>query len=150
MGRGKAGYLMIGFHTSLSAENLRARLVEFGCRYPQGAISTVEGSRLQLFDGIHNGTIDIAVVTGEPASDTDPSEEPAQNRIRLFMGRTARRTRHWQCDSRRNPVLARRTWCRASSARSAARKHAAGHRGVFLVDKGETAREAAKRQAAVP
>lgn len=71
VGRGEAGYLMIGFYTSLSAGNLRASLVEFGRRYPQVAISTVEGSRSRLFDGIHNGTIDIAIVTGEPASDVD-------------------------------------------------------------------------------
>jgi len=69
VGRGEAGYLTIGFYTSLSAGNLRASIVEFGRRFPQVEISTVEGSRSRLFDGIQNGTVDIAVVTGEPASD---------------------------------------------------------------------------------
>ncbi|MBG0792420.1 LysR family transcriptional regulator [Methylocystis sp. H62] len=71
--RGEAGYLTIGFYTSLSAGNLRASLVEYGRRFPQVEISTVEGSRSRLFDGIQNGTVDIAVVTGERASDCNRS-----------------------------------------------------------------------------
>lgn len=73
VGRGEAGYLAIGFYTSLSAGNLRVSLVEFGRRFPQVEISTVEGSRTRLFDGIQNGTLDIAGVTGEPASDCNRS-----------------------------------------------------------------------------
>lgn len=73
VGRGEAGYLTIGFYTSLSAGNLRASLVEYGRRFPQVEISTVEGSRSRLFDGIQTGTVDIAVVTGEPASDCNRS-----------------------------------------------------------------------------
>lgn len=73
VGRGEAGYLTIGFYTSLSAGNLRASLIEFGRRFPLVEISTVEGSRSRLFDGIQNGTVDIAVVTGEPASDGNRS-----------------------------------------------------------------------------
>lgn len=34
VGRGEAGYLTIGFYTSLSAGNLRASLVEYGHRFP--------------------------------------------------------------------------------------------------------------------
>lgn len=73
VGRGEAGYLTIGFYTSLSAGNLRASLIEFGNRFPQVGISTVEGSRSRLFDGIQNSTIDIAIVTGETASDCNRS-----------------------------------------------------------------------------
>lgn len=73
VGRGEAGYLTIGFYTSLSAGNLRASLIEYGRRFPQVEISTVEGSRSRLFDGIQSGTVDIAVVTGEPASDCNRS-----------------------------------------------------------------------------
>jgi DNA-binding transcriptional LysR family regulator len=72
-GRGEAGYLATGFYTSLSAGNLRASLVEYGRRFPQVEISTVEASRTRLFDGIQNGAVDIAIVTGEPASDRDRS-----------------------------------------------------------------------------
>lgn len=65
--RGEAGHITIGFYTSLSAGNLRATLVEYARRFPQVHISTVEGSRARLFGGIENGTIDIAIVTGERA-----------------------------------------------------------------------------------
>jgi DNA-binding transcriptional LysR family regulator len=65
--------LTIGFYTSLSAGNLRASLVEYGRRFPRVEISTVEGSRSRLFDGIQNSTIDIAIVTGESASDSNRS-----------------------------------------------------------------------------
>jgi DNA-binding transcriptional LysR family regulator len=67
-GRGEAGQITIGFYTSLSAGNLRATLVEHALRFPQVEISTVEGSRARLFGGIENGTIDVAIVTGESAS----------------------------------------------------------------------------------
>lgn len=72
-GRGEAGYLTIGFYTSLSAGNLRASLVEYGRRFPEVEINTVEGSRSRLFDRIQNGTVDIAIVTAEPASDCNRS-----------------------------------------------------------------------------
>jgi len=73
VGRGEAGYLKIGFYTSISAGSLRASLVEFGRRFPQVEINTVEGSRSRLFEGIQSGTVDIAIVTGEPASDCNRS-----------------------------------------------------------------------------
>ncbi|WP_343034099.1 LysR family transcriptional regulator [Aurantimonas aggregata] len=68
VGRGDAGYLTIGFYTSLSSGNLRANLVEYGHRFPEVEISMVEGSRMRLLDGIQNDTLDIAIVTGEPVS----------------------------------------------------------------------------------
>lgn len=69
VGRGSAGHLTIGFYTSLSAGHLRASLIEYGQRFPQIEISTVEGSRSRLCGGIQSGTIDVAIVTGEPAPD---------------------------------------------------------------------------------
>jgi DNA-binding transcriptional LysR family regulator len=69
VGRGDAGWITIGFYTSLSTGNLRATLVEYARRFPQVEISPVEGSRSCLFDGIRNGTVDIAIVTDEPAKD---------------------------------------------------------------------------------
>jgi DNA-binding transcriptional LysR family regulator len=85
VGRGEAGYLAIGFYTSLSAGNLRASLVEFGRRFPQVEISTFEGSRSLLFDRIQNGTVDIAIVTGEPASDCNRSMVLWSERIIVAM-----------------------------------------------------------------
>jgi DNA-binding transcriptional LysR family regulator len=67
-GRGEAGRLAIGFYTSLSAGNLRASLMEHARRFPQVEIRAVEGARASLFVGLEHGTLDIAIVTGEPAS----------------------------------------------------------------------------------
>jgi DNA-binding transcriptional LysR family regulator len=69
VGRGDAGHLTIGFYTSLSAGHLRASLVEYARRFPQIEISAVEGSRSRLCGGIQSGTIDVAIVTGEPVPD---------------------------------------------------------------------------------
>jgi DNA-binding transcriptional LysR family regulator len=69
-GRGEAGRLAIGFYTSLSAGNLRASLMEYVRRFPQVEIHMVEGSRASLFIALERGTLDVALVTGEP----DPRE----------------------------------------------------------------------------
>jgi DNA-binding transcriptional LysR family regulator len=69
-GRGESGRLAIGFHTSLSAGNLRATLVEYGQRFPQIAVRLVESSRTRLITALRNGAIDIAIVTGETALDS--------------------------------------------------------------------------------
>lgn len=66
-GRGEIGRLAIGFYTSLSAGNLRASLVEHARRFPLVEIRAVEGARASLFAGLEHGTLDVAVVTGEPA-----------------------------------------------------------------------------------
>ena len=66
IGRGKAGWLTVGFYTSLSAGNLRATLIEFAARYPKVDIRTYEGSRARLFSGIDTGRLDVAIVTGDP------------------------------------------------------------------------------------
>lgn len=68
-GRGEAGHIAIGFYTSLSAGNLRAKLIEFAQRFPDVEVSTIEGSRARLCGGVRNGTIDVAIVTGEPPLD---------------------------------------------------------------------------------
>ncbi|TPJ18931.1 LysR family transcriptional regulator [Mesorhizobium sp. B2-7-3] len=66
-GRGEAGRLTIGFYTSLSAGNLRASLMEYGRRFPQVEIRLAERARASLFEGLERGTLDVAIVTGEPA-----------------------------------------------------------------------------------
>ncbi len=67
-GRGEEGRLAIGFYTSLSAGNLRASLMEHARRFSQVEIRTVEGARACLFAGLERGTLDIAIVTGEPTA----------------------------------------------------------------------------------
>lgn len=66
-GRGEAGRLAIGFYTSLSAGNLRASFLEHARRFPEVEIRMVEGARASLFAGLEHGTLDVAIVTGEPA-----------------------------------------------------------------------------------
>ena len=64
-GRGEPGRLAIGFYTSLSTGNLRATLIEFSQRFPQTQVSMIECSRTRLTTALHNGAIDVAIVTGE-------------------------------------------------------------------------------------
>jgi DNA-binding transcriptional LysR family regulator len=64
-GRGEAGRLAIGFYTSLSAGNLRAKLIDFAQRFPQIVVGMVERSRTRLATALRNGAIDVAIVTGE-------------------------------------------------------------------------------------
>lgn len=64
-GRGEAGRLAIGFYTSLSVGNLRATLVAYAQRFPQIEVGLIERSRTRLTTALCNGTIDVAIVTGE-------------------------------------------------------------------------------------
>lgn len=84
-GRGEAGYLTIGFYTSLSAGGLRASLIDFGRRFPQVEIRTVEESRRRLFDGVQNGTIDIVIVAGESASEGNRSTALWSERVLVAL-----------------------------------------------------------------
>ncbi|MFZ5715999.1 MAG: LysR family transcriptional regulator [Bradyrhizobium sp.] len=70
-GRGEAGRLTIGFYTSLSAGNLRATLLDFKQRFPQVELGTVERSRMQLVTSLRHGALDIAIVTGEAALESN-------------------------------------------------------------------------------
>ena len=65
-GRGEAGRLTIGFYTSLSAGNLRATLLDYSRQFPEVAVCLYQDSRAGLFTAVENGTLDIAIVTGEP------------------------------------------------------------------------------------
>ena len=64
-GRGEAGRLAIGFHTSLSVGNLRAALVAYAQRFSQIEVGLIERSRTRLTTALCNSAIDIAIVTGE-------------------------------------------------------------------------------------
>lgn len=63
--RGEAGRLAVGFYTSLSAGNLRATLVDYVQRFRGIELGMVESSRARLVSALRNGTIDVAIVTGE-------------------------------------------------------------------------------------
>lgn len=60
--RGESGRLTIGVHTSLSAGNLRASLIEYRRRYPDVEAHVVDGSSVHLMSDLARSTIDIAFV----------------------------------------------------------------------------------------
>ena len=90
VGRGEAGYLTIGFYTSLSAGNLQSTLLDYARRFPQVHISAVEEERSRLCTGLRSGTIDIAVVTGEPAAQGGSSMALWSERILIALPETHR------------------------------------------------------------
>ena len=61
---GETGRLAVGFCTSLSAGNLQASLFDFKQRYPRIELATVERSRTRLAIALHNGFLDVLIVTG--------------------------------------------------------------------------------------
>ena len=64
--RREGGRLLIGFHTSLSAGNLRATLLDFRQRIPCIGLELIEMSRTRLLmTALRTGKIDLAVITGE-------------------------------------------------------------------------------------
>jgi DNA-binding transcriptional LysR family regulator len=85
VGRGDGGRLTVGFYTSLSAGNLRATLIEYSNRFPQVEICTVEDARTRLFSGLHNRTLDIAIVTGDPAPEVGNSMALWSERILIAI-----------------------------------------------------------------
>ena len=71
VGLGEAGRLSIGFHSSLSAGNLRATVVDFRHRFPDIELGMIETSRTRLMTALWNGAVDVAIVTGHPDGDSD-------------------------------------------------------------------------------
>ena len=60
--RGESGSLTIGIHTSLSAGNLRATLIEYRKRFPDVEAHLVDGSSDQLMTDLASSAADIAFV----------------------------------------------------------------------------------------
>jgi DNA-binding transcriptional LysR family regulator len=63
--RGEAGWLAIGFYTSLSAGNLRAVVMAYSQRFPHVELRMVEGSRKCLMTAQRSGIVDVVIVAGE-------------------------------------------------------------------------------------
>lgn len=110
--RGAAGHLRIGFYTSLSAGNLRSTLSELARRFPQVQISAVEDLRSRLRNGLHNRTIDIAIVTGEPVADSARSMPLWSERMLIALPEThalaAKDVLNWSDLKREHFVLSTR------------------------------------------
>jgi DNA-binding transcriptional LysR family regulator len=60
--QGKSGRLTIGVHTSLSAGNLRATLIEHHRRFPGVETQLVDGSSEHLISALSNSMVDLAFV----------------------------------------------------------------------------------------
>ncbi len=71
--RGESGRLVIGIHTSLSAGNLRATLLEHRLRFPDVDRQFVDGASDHLISDLTRSAVDVAVVTGSHPSWSDRS-----------------------------------------------------------------------------
>ncbi|MGE4281501.1 MAG: LysR substrate-binding domain-containing protein [Magnetospirillum sp.] len=57
---GRGGRLSIGVHTSISAGNLRATLIEHRRRFPEVTTSLIDGSSAQLVSYLSSSAVDVA------------------------------------------------------------------------------------------
>lgn len=89
-GRGEAGRLTIGFHTSLSTGNLRGTLIDYTQRFPLVRIRAIEGARERLLAGLKNELIDVAIVTGSPAPSMSGTMALWRERIIVVLPETHR------------------------------------------------------------
>lgn len=68
-GQGRAGGLMLGHNSSVSAGNLRATLMNWRQAYPDVEVECVEADRSVLLAGLDTAEIDIAILMGTPSRD---------------------------------------------------------------------------------
>jgi DNA-binding transcriptional LysR family regulator len=71
--RGESGRLAVGVHSSLSAGNLRATLMECRRRLPALRVNLVDGSSDHLVSDLANSAIDIAFVVVVQTFEVEPS-----------------------------------------------------------------------------
>jgi DNA-binding transcriptional LysR family regulator len=64
-GQGRAGLLMLGLNSSVSAGNLRATIVAWTHDHPDVELEVLEAERGALLAGLNSGEIDIAILLGE-------------------------------------------------------------------------------------
>lgn len=63
-GQGRAGGLMLGHNSSMSAGNLRATLMSWREAHPDVEVECVEADRSVLLAGLDTGEIDVAILMG--------------------------------------------------------------------------------------
>jgi DNA-binding transcriptional LysR family regulator len=66
-GQGRAGGLLLGYNSSVSAGNLRATLISWREAHPDVELECVEADRSVLLAGLDTGEIDIAILVGTPS-----------------------------------------------------------------------------------
>lgn len=65
VGQGRAGSLILGLNSSVSAGNLRATILRWTHTNPEVDLDGVEADRSALLSGLNTGEIDIAILMGE-------------------------------------------------------------------------------------
>lgn len=68
-GQGRAGGLMLGYNSSVSAGNFRATMMSWLDAHPDVAVECVEADRSVLRAGLDTGEIDIAILMGAISHD---------------------------------------------------------------------------------
>ena len=68
-GQGRAGGLMLGHNSSVSAGNLRATMMSWHDAHPDVEVECVEADRSVLLAGLDTGEIDIAILMGAAGHD---------------------------------------------------------------------------------
>lgn len=87
-GQGRAGSLMLGLNSSISAGNLRATVFGWKRDNPDVDLDVVEADRGALLAGLNNGEIDIAVLMGEASHNGFRKEVLWSERILAAMPMT--------------------------------------------------------------
>ncbi len=83
--RGESGRLTIGVHTSMSAGNLRATLIEHRSRFPDVQAQLVDGSSDHLISDLASSAIDIAFVAEDNLGWHDKSLPVWSERVAIAL-----------------------------------------------------------------
>jgi DNA-binding transcriptional LysR family regulator len=89
-GQGRAGSLVLGLNSSVSAGNLRATMLAWAREHPDVDLDGVEGDRGALLAGLDTGEIDIAILLGEAGHDGFRREAFWSERILIALPTTHR------------------------------------------------------------
>jgi len=106
--RGESGRLTIGVHTSLSAGNLRATLIEHRSRFPDVEAHLVDGSSDHLISDLASAAIDVAFVVEDNPRWHDKSLSVWSERVAVALPDrhvlASRDIVHWS-ELRHEPLL---------------------------------------------
>ena len=84
-GQGRAGGLMVGHYSSVSAGNLRATMLGWRNAHPDVDLDGVEVDRRALFAGLDTGEIDIAILLGDASHDGFRHESLWSERVMVAL-----------------------------------------------------------------
>jgi DNA-binding transcriptional LysR family regulator len=65
-GTGNTGRIVVGFYKAMSSRCFRAALKSFRAKFPGVEVELLEASYIELKAGVMSGTIDLAIVLGDP------------------------------------------------------------------------------------